>query len=49
LDRGATRLGEIARTFYGGDESADVMLGTRFAMNLAVRWGPEVLGSPLIT
>ena len=30
---GATRLGEVARTFYRGDESVDVMVGARFAMN----------------
>jgi DNA-binding transcriptional LysR family regulator len=33
---GATRLGEVARTFYRGDESVDVMVGTRFAMNSVV-------------
>src|SRR6267154_2495624 len=31
--QGATRLGEVARTFHRGDESVDVMIGTRFAMN----------------
>ncbi len=31
--QGATKLGEVARTFYRGDESVDVMVGTRFAMN----------------
>ena len=30
---GATRLGEVARTFYRGNESVDVTIGTRFAMN----------------
>jgi DNA-binding transcriptional LysR family regulator len=30
---GAARLGQVARTFYRGDESVDVMIGTRFAMN----------------
>ena len=30
---GAARLGRVARTFYRGDESIDVMIGTRFAMN----------------
>ncbi|CAG4886671.1 LysR family transcriptional regulator [Paraburkholderia gardini] len=30
---GAARLGQVARTFYRGDESVNVMVGTRFAMN----------------
>jgi DNA-binding transcriptional LysR family regulator len=30
---GATKSGEVARTFYCGDASVDVMTGTRFAMN----------------
>ena len=30
---GATRSWEVARTFYRGDESVDMMIGTRFAMN----------------
>lgn len=29
----AARLGRVARTFYRGDESIDVRIGTRFAMN----------------
>jgi DNA-binding transcriptional LysR family regulator len=29
----ATRPGRVARTFYRGDESVDVMIGARFAMN----------------
>jgi DNA-binding transcriptional LysR family regulator len=38
---GATRPGEVARTFYRGDESVDVMVGTRFAMN-SVALGREL-------
>jgi DNA-binding transcriptional LysR family regulator len=30
---GAARLGQVARTFYRGDESVEAMIGTRFAMN----------------
>ncbi|MCC8402488.1 LysR family transcriptional regulator [Paraburkholderia sp. MMS20-SJTN17] len=30
---GPARLGRVARTFHRGDESVDVMIGTRFAMN----------------
>jgi DNA-binding transcriptional LysR family regulator len=29
----APRLSQVARTFYRGDESLDVMVGTRYAMN----------------
>jgi DNA-binding transcriptional LysR family regulator len=30
---GAPKLGQVARTFYRGEESVDVMIGRRFAMN----------------
>jgi DNA-binding transcriptional LysR family regulator len=42
---GATRSGEVARTFYRGDESVDVMIGTRFAMNsVALNRGLAIQG-----
>jgi len=31
--QGATRLGEVVRTFHRGDESVDMKIGTRFVMN----------------
>jgi DNA-binding transcriptional LysR family regulator len=30
---GATRAGDVSRTFYRGDESVEVVIGARFAMN----------------
>ena len=42
---GATRSGEVARTFYRGDESVDVMIRTRFAMNsVALNRGLAIQG-----
>jgi len=41
---GATRSGEVARTFYRGDESVDVMIGTRFAMNSVALNGLAIQG-----
>jgi DNA-binding transcriptional LysR family regulator len=42
---GATRSGEVARTLYRGDESVDVMIGTRFAMNsVALNRGLAIQG-----
>jgi len=52
---GARRLGEVARTFYRGDDPVDVRSEARFAMNsvaqsceLAMRGvGLDVLGNVL--
>ena len=42
---GAMRSREVARTFYRGDESVDVMIGTRFAMNsVALNRGLAIQG-----